>query len=157
MKNTLRSILSVSFALLILLSLIPLHAFAAGGEITSIVLIRENYTVGTTTDSWVIGIVYFIPLPQGADDSGVRLYYADTDLPVERNADSRYVIDEPGEYRAYYMDGITGVKSEEFTLVVKSAEAPDSPPTSDRIFAPIIFALLALVSAYSAWKARKYE
>ena len=87
----------------------------------------------------------------------IRLYYADTNLPVERNADFGYVIDEPGEYRAYYMDGITGVKSEEFTLVVKSAEAPDSPQTSDRIFIPIIFALLALAGAYSALKSRKFE
>lgn len=251
MKNTPKRLFALTFVLLVLLSLVPFSAFSAGSEITSIALIRENYTVGTTTDSWVVGIVYFIPLPQGADDSGVRLYYADTDepvtvydketfddnyvryifekkgiyqvyamdsktgvrsktiqfniskfgadkilalpdkmpaltagepflhqhykqiynmviheirlyyadtnLPVERNADSGYIIDEPGEYRAYYMDGITGVKSEEFTLVVKSAEAPDSPPTSDRIFIPIIFALLALAGAYSALKSRKFE
>ena len=251
MKNTTKKLLAITFALLVLLSLIPFSAFSAGSEITSIALIRENYTVGTTTDSWVVGIVYFIPLPQGADDSGVRLYYADTDepvtvydketfddnyvryifekkgiyqvyamdsktgvrsktiqfniskfgadkilalpdkmpaltagepflhqhykqiynmviheirlyyadtnLPVERNADFGYVIDEPCEYRAYYMDGITGVKSEEFTLVVKSAEAPDSPQTSDRIFILIIFALLALAGAYSALKSRKFE
>ena len=242
MKNTPKRLFALTFVLLVLLSLIPFSAFSAGSEITSIALIRENYTVGTTTDSWVIGIVYFIPLPRGADDSGVRLYYADTDepvtvyvfekkgiyqvyamdsktgvrsktiqfniskfgadkilalpdkmpaltagepflhqhykqiynmviheirlyyadtnLPVERNADSRYIIDEPGEYRAYYMDGISGVKSEEFTLTVKSPsvpETPDNPQTSDRIFIPIIFALLALSGAYSALKSRKFE
>ena len=251
MKNTPKRLFALAFALLVLLSLVPFSAFAEGEPITSIALIRENYTVGTTTDSWVIGIVYFIPVPRTADYSGVRLYYADTDepvtvydkekfddnyvryvfekkgiyqvyamdsktgvrsktiqfniskfgadeilalpdkmpaltagepflhqhykkiynmviheirlyyadtdLPVERNADSWYIINEPGEYRAYYMDGITGVKSEEFTLVVKSAEAPDSPQTSDRIFIPIIFALLSLAGTYYALKARKHE
>ena len=254
MKNTPKRLFALTFVLLVLLSLVPFSAFSAGSEITSIALIRENYTVGTTTDSWVIGIVYFIPLPQGADDSGVRLYYADTDepvtvydkekfddnyvryvfekkgiyqvyamdsktgvrsktiqfniskfgadkilalpdkmpaltagepflhqhykqiynmviheirlyyadtnLPVEMNADSRYIIDEPGEYRAYYMDGISGVKSEEFTLTVKSPsvpETPDNPQTSDRILILINFALLALSGAYSALKSRKFE
>ena len=251
MKNTTKKLLAITFALLVLLSLVPFSAFAEGEPITSIALIRENYTVGTTTDSWVVGIVYFIPVPRTADYSGVRLYYADTDepvtvydkekfddnyvryvfekkgiyqvyamdsktgvrsktiqfniskfgadeiralpdkmpaltagepflhqhykkiynmviheirlyyadtdLPVERNADSWYIINEPGEYRAYYMDGITGVKSEEFTLVVKSTEAPDSPQTSDRIFIPIIFALLSLAGTYYALKARKHE
>ena len=251
MKNIPKSLIALIFALLVLLSLVPFSAFAEGEAITNIALIRENYTVGTTTDSWVVGIVYFIPVPRTADYSGVRLYYADTDepvtvydkeqfddgytryvfekkgiyqvyamdsktgvrsktiqfniskfgadeilalpdkmpaltagepflhqhykkiynmviheirlyyadtnLPVERNADSWYIINEPGEYRAYYMDGITGVKSEEFTLVVKSAEAPDNPQTSDTIFTPIIFSLLALAGAYSALKGRKYE
>lgn len=251
MKNTPKRLFALAFALLVLLSLVPFSAFAEGEAITNIALIRENYTVTMPMDEWVIGIVYFIPVPRTADYSGVRLYYADTnepvtvydkekfddgytryvfekkgiyqvyamdsktgirsktiqfniyqygadkihalpdkmpaltagepflhqhykkiynmviheirlyyadtDLPVERNADSWYVIDEPGEYRAYYMDGITGVKSEEFTLVVKSAEAPDSPQTSDRIFIPILFALLALAGAYSALKSRKFE
>ena len=251
MKNIPKSLIALTFALLVLLSLVPFSAFAEGEAITNIALIRENYTVGTTTDSWVVGIVYFIPVPRTADYSGVRLYYADTDepvtvydkeqfddgytryvfekkgiyqvyamdsktgvrsktiqfniskfgadeilalpdkmpaltagepflhqhykkiynmviheirlyyadtdLPVERNEDSWYIINEPGEYRAYYMDGITGVKSEEFTLVVKSAEAPDNPQTSDRIFLPIIFAILALAGACITIKSRKYE
>lgn len=248
MKNTLRSILSVSFALLILLSLIPLTAFAAGGEITSIVLNRDPYSFGTTTDSWLIAEGFFIALPRDADTSSVRLfyadtdeplkiydketfndgyvryiieepgfhmvyamdiktgirskamefrvfnngvseirprpdrmpeltagvpfshqyydqiynmtvhfiklYYADTDTPVATNKDSKYVISEPGEYRVYYREDISGVQSEEFTIKVKPA---DSPQTSDRIILPIVFALLAAAAGYRIMKSRKYE
>ena len=251
MKNIPKSLIALTFALLVLLSLVPFSAFAEGEPITSIALIRENYTVTMPMNEWVIGIVYFIPVPRTADYSGVRLYYADTDepvtvydkekfddgytryvfekkgiyhvyamdsktgirsktiqfniyqygadeiralpdtmpvltagepfshqryakiynmvlhairlyyadtnLPVERNEDSKYIINDPGEYRAYYMDEISGVKSEEFTLVVKSAEVPGSPQTSDKIFIPIIFALLTLAGTYYALKARKHE
>ena len=254
MKNIPKRLFALAFALLVLLSLVPFSAFAEGEAITNIALIRENYTVTMPMNEWVIGIVYFIPVPRTADYSGVRLYYADTDepvtvydkekfddgytryvfekkgiyqvyamdsktgvrsktiqfniyqygadkihalpdkmpaltagepflhqhykkiynmviheirlyyadtdLPVEQNADSRYVIDEPGEYRAYYMDGITGVRSEEFTLTVKAPyvpETPDSPQTSDSILIPIIFAPIALAVAYGIIKSRKYE
>lgn len=84
----------------------------------------------------------------------IRLYYADTDLPVDRNEDSKYIINEPGEYRAYYMDEMTGVKSEEFTLTVKPAE---NPQTSDLIYIPILFAMLSAEAVYKVLKMRKYE
>ena len=248
MKNITKRLFALAFALLVLLSLVPFSAFAEGEPITSIALIRENYTVTMPMDEWVIGIVYFIPVPRTADYSGVRLYYADTDepvtvydkeqfddgytryvfekkgiyhvyamdsktgirsktiqfniyqygadeilalpdkmpaltvgepflhqhykkiynmviheirlyyadtdLPVERNEDSWYIINEPGEYRAYYMDELTGIKSEEFTLTVKPADAPQ---TSDRVFIPIAFAWLALAAGYKVLKSRKFE
>lgn len=248
MKNILKKLFSLTFALLILLSLIPFSAFSAEKEITSIALKEENYVVTTVTNAWIVGRALFIPFPEDADDSGVRLYYADTDkpvtvydeeehpyglvryifeekgiymvyamdsktgvrseamqfniakegadeirakpekmptltagepfihqyysmiysnmivrirlyyadtdLPVEGNKTARYIINEPGEYRAYYMDEISGVKSEEFTLVVKS---PDNPQTSDRIFTPIIIAATALLFALAVLKSRKYE
>ena len=248
MKNTIKSLFSLLFALLILLSLIPCSTLAAGKEITSIVLNRDPYSFGTTTDSWLIAEPFFIALPKDADTSAIRLYYADTDeplkiydkekfddgyirytfeesgiymvyamdgktgirskpmefkvynngvseirprpdrmpeqtagvpfkhqyydqiynmtvyfiklyyadtdTPVATNEDSKYIIPEPGEYRVYYREDISGTRSEVFTITVKPA---DNPQTSDSIYILILFALLSATAAYQVLKLRKYE